>query len=104
MNTPMILNFPTASTGHTASQPAIAPSALLSARVAVGIHNATRTMCLNVQHIDHAQGKARHVVFLMFMELLGRTAVDPTTTVNELLQAVFEQVPEDVMPTTGGAA
>jgi hypothetical protein len=72
------------------------PSALLTARVTVGVRNATITMCQHVADIAHADDRAKRVAMLMLLEVVGRAASDPNTTVNQLLQALWERVPEDV--------
>jgi hypothetical protein len=80
-----------------------APAAILSARVAVGVNRATETMCANLVSIDHADERAKAVTMLMLLEVIGRAASDPDTTVNQLLQALWEQVPEDTrMAAEGG--
>lgn len=72
-----------------------APSALLSARVALSVKRATETMCANLSAIQHADERAKAVTMLMLLEVVGRASSDPETTVNQLLQALWEQVPED---------
>jgi hypothetical protein len=79
-------------------------SAVLSARVAVGVSNATKTMARYPQVVAHADEDSRRLVVLMMMEIIGRAAIEPTTTANEILAALYELVPEGTRSTNGGAA
>jgi hypothetical protein len=78
------------------------PAAILSARVAVGVNRATHTMCANLSAVDHADERAKSVTLLMLLEVIGRAASDPDTTVNQLLQALWEQIPEDARAAVEG--
>ncbi len=81
--------------GHT--------SAVLATRVAVGVFNATKTMARYPQVVAHADEDARRLVILMLMEVVGRAAIEPTTTVNDLLAALYQLVPADVQTGKVGA-
>jgi hypothetical protein len=97
----IISYFPITDEPHVEPQ---TPAAILSARVAVGVTRATRTMCSHTLDIAHANERAKKVAMLMLLEVIGRAASDPETTVNQLLQALWEQVPEDVRIAAEGGA
>jgi hypothetical protein len=89
--TPSVIQFPVfdqkpAPEGHVSS--------ILATRVAVGVFNATKTMCQYPHVVAHADDDARRLVILMLTEVAGRAAIDPATTVTELLDALRELVPE----------
>jgi hypothetical protein len=88
---PSVIQFPVfkkrpAPEGHA--------SAVLATRVAVGVFNATRTMARYPSVVAHADEDARRLVILMAMEIVGRAAIEPATTVTDLLNALYQLVPE----------
>jgi hypothetical protein len=89
--TPSVIQFPAfekrpVPDGHA--------SAVLATRVAVGVFNATKTMARYPQIVAHADEDARRLVLLMAVEIVGRASIEPTTTVTDLLNALYELVPE----------
>lgn len=83
-----VIDQPTAPEGHV--------SALLSARVAVGVINATKTLARYPQIVAHADEDSRRLVILMLLEVIARAAVEPQTTAADVMAALYELVPEDM--------
>jgi hypothetical protein len=97
----IIANFPAVEKPRVEPE---TPAAILSARVAVGVKRAAAVMCAHVSAIDHAGKQAETVAMLAILEVVGRAASDPDTTVNQLLQALWEQVPEDTRIAADGGS
>lgn len=79
-------------------------SALLSARVAVGVINATKTLARYPQIVIHADEDSRRLVILMLLEVVARAAADPETKATDIMAALYELVPEDSAQANGGVA
>jgi len=69
-------------------------SALLSARVAVGVINATKTLAQYPQIVTHADEDCRRLVILLMLEIVARAAADPETKATDIMAALYELVPE----------
>lgn len=96
--TASIRHFPLVEQSRSEMEP---PSSLLLARVGLSLDNATRYVCTQVRTIEHADDKAKTVVMHMFLELVGRAASDPNVTVTELLEALYEHIPEGTREAAG---
>jgi hypothetical protein len=91
--TPIVIPFPIMNQtplpeGHV--------SPLLSARVAVGVINATKTLARYPQLVCHADEDCRRLVILMMLEIVARAAAEPSTKATDIMAALYELVPEDV--------
>jgi hypothetical protein len=69
-------------------------SALLSARVAVGVINATKTLAQYPSIVAHADEDSRRLVILLMLEVVARAAADPDTKAIDIMAALYELVPE----------
>jgi hypothetical protein len=68
--------------------------ALLSARVAVGVINATKTLAQYPSIVAHADEDSRRLVILLMLEVVARAAADPETKATDIMAALYELVPE----------
>jgi hypothetical protein len=69
-------------------------SAVLVSKVAVGLHRATETMSRYPQIVVHADEDSRRLALLMLIEVVGRAATVEDASVGELLNALYQLVPE----------
>jgi hypothetical protein len=69
-------------------------SAALVSKVAVGLHRATETMSRYPQIVVHADEDSRRLALLMLVEVVGRANQIEGATVADLLNALYQLVPE----------
>jgi hypothetical protein len=91
--TPMILRFPVPDQPMAPVVPGT-PSAALVSKVAVGLHRATETMSRYPQIVVHADEDSRRLALLMLVEVVGRANQVEGATVADLLNALYQLVPE----------